>query len=244
MRGGLLSDLDDEDWIDHRRISFGFTKLLAGAYGSLAEDCDPVVLRVEWQTRLTAERTSPFLGQFLAMGPSTVPSHLSPAGVDFEMWPKDADISGVWFECTTVWVDRASQWRLIHLADAFSAFLDDRFDAAVLPAAIAVETAAHDVLESASANRPELTPRDARMQELVDELLPKLASATGYPPLPAIITDELTDLRQYRNNFAHSGRIDRDRRGRQKDRPDQPAQARILTAALFAIEYTQLLANR
>lgn len=241
VRGQLLSCLTDADWVSHRRINVGFAKLLQGTYAGLAKDCDPAVLRVEWHTRPAQERAEPFPGRFHAVVPPTLPSLLSPAGVVLEMWPKDADIDGVWFECTTVWVDRASEWRLVHLADAFSAFLDDHFDAAVLPATIAVETAVHDVLETASATHRALRPNQASMQRLVDELLPELAEVSEYPPLPTQVTEELAHLRQYRNNIAHSGRLDRDRRGRTKDPPDHAAQARILTAALLAVEYTQLV---
>ena len=131
VRGGYLSKIEDQDWVRDRRITISFSRLLRGTVASLIPTCDPSVLRVDWRTQLAATRSEPFAGRFSVLGTRTIPDRLDSKGVVLEMWPKDADVEGVWFECACVWVDRASEWRLVHLADAFSAHMDGFFADAV-----------------------------------------------------------------------------------------------------------------
>jgi hypothetical protein len=127
----------------------------------------------------------------------------------------------------------------LHLIDAARAYDESRFDAVVVPACIAVESALGPVLNAwvsgfcSADNAKRFLDEGATYSHQLNVLIPIAARMANVDPLADDIRGLLNRLRKARNDIAH--------RGRPEKPVDQDAAADFLAAAVFGYHYCAFL---
>ena len=126
-----------------------------------------------------------------------------------------------------------------NLVQALEAYSINKFDSAIVPANVAVESRLASLLQEyysrfASQNRIEdfLTNRATYSYQL-NVLLPVMTHYLNFPNLPNHIVAELNKLRNMRNNIAHKGKLAK--------RLDKSDCARLVCASIFGFGFVELL---
>ncbi len=126
------------------------------------------------------------------------------------------------------------------LVSAFEAYVNEKYEAAIVPANVAVEANLskfmYDYLthHGVGGERADSFLIDAATySHQLNVLLPLIASLTGLPKLSDQLRGRLNRLRGARNDIAHHGET--------KKPLDKRGIAELLTAALFGLRYVQLL---
>lgn len=141
---------------------------------------------------------------------------------------------------TVTWIHHTSDDESWHnLVRAFRDYVDGRYEAAVIPANVAVEsilsrTMAEFLKKNASRDNVERFLEDgAKYGHQLNVLLPNILSFTKAPPLPEHIRGGLNRLRKLRNQLAHEGKLS------EKLKKDEVAE--LLCASLFGFHYLKLI---
>ncbi|WP_124551098.1 hypothetical protein [Burkholderia sp. Bp9015] len=128
------------------------------------------------------------------------------------------------------------------LVNAFEAYVNDDYDAAIVPANVAVEANLSKFMyefltcQGIARKRTESFLSDAATySHQLNVLLPLVTSLTGLPKLSDDIRGRLNTLRGLRNEIAHHGRTEKPL--------TKDTVADLLTASLFGLRYVQLLTN-
>lgn len=134
------------------------------------------------------------------------------------------------------WVESSSDdiaW--LNLVSAYDYFVDRKFDAAIIPANVAVESRlfryCQTILSSSASHgrTKEFLESKATYSYQLNILLPHFVKIAGRKPLDPRIVGHLNTLRQKRNEAAHEGRCD--------PPLTKDIAAELLTAALFGFHY-------
>lgn len=126
------------------------------------------------------------------------------------------------------------------LVSAFEAYVAEKYDAAIIPANVAVESALSRFMSSYLVNHKvsksradEFLVSAATYSHQLNVLLPLVTSLSGLPVLSDQIRGALNLLRDLRNQIAHHGAT--------KKPLTKQVVAEVLTASLFGLRYVQLL---
>lgn len=126
-----------------------------------------------------------------------------------------------------------------NLIQAFEAYSIGKFNSAIIPANVAVESKLNQVLrlhlnKVASVDRvAEFLDTRATYSYQLNILLPLITTHLGYPKMPNHIRGFLNTLRDLRNDIAHKGKLER--------QLDKRQSAELLCAAVFGLGYINLL---
>lgn len=126
-----------------------------------------------------------------------------------------------------------------NLVNAFVAYANDQYEAAIVPANIAMESALSKFLDGylsrfAGKERVEnFLDNAATYSHQLNVMIPLLTSLVQLTKLPDDIRGLLNRLRDYRNQMVHSGKLDK--------LLSKDDVADVLCAALFGFRYIQLL---
>jgi hypothetical protein len=125
---------------------------------------------------------------------------------------------------------------LIQAAEAYSI---EKYSSFIIPANVAVEAKLNEVMRGhlskfASTDRvDDFLETRATYSYQLNVLLPMLTSYIKFPSIPDHIRGSLNTLREFRNDIAHRGSIERVL--------DRQTSARMLCAAIFGLGYVNLL---
>ncbi|WNG58534.1 hypothetical protein F0U59_30165 [Archangium gephyra] len=124
--------------------------------------------------------------------------------------------------------------------DALDAYSSSRFNAAIIPANVAVELTLAQVMTKALVARgigkkrtEDFLKSDATYSHQLNILLPVLFGGANHPVLDEQIVGKLNRLRSLRNQIAHSGKTD--------EPLTRTEVADCIAAALFGLRYLQML---
>lgn len=167
--------------------------------------------------------------------------HIIPPALTLYPMPyREEEASETVILASVTWVPRSpgdEAWR--NLIDAFHAYAGRRYEAAIVPANVAVESRLSQLLGTflgrvAGKDRVEaFLETGATYSYQLNVVLPALLSFTKAPQLPAHIRGSLNRLRDLRNDLAHEGHLESP-----LERDDV---ARLLCAALFGFHYLNLV---
>ncbi len=139
-----------------------------------------------------------------------------------------------------VWVNTSfTEESWLNLVQAFSAYSNDMFASAIIPANVAIESRLIRVLNDyigkfASKEKvEEFLEGRATYSYQLNVLLPLITHLTNFPKLPDHIRGFLNKLRDHRNDLAHKGKLDSD--------IDKSLCAKLLCASVFGFGYVELL---
>jgi len=163
--------------------------------------------------------------------PHTIRLYGVPSGNPTESTP--VDVLVCWVPSTSA----EEPWR--NVVEAFEAYSIQRFEAAIIPANVAVESRLtkvfHDLLlHFASKERiVDFLQTKATYSYQLNVLLPLVTHYVGFPNLPEHVRGHLNNLRDLRNEIAHKGKLD--------SPVDSSSCAKLLCASLVGFAYIQLL---
>lgn len=145
------------------------------------------------------------------------------------------DISITWLECKD---DNIAKSNLIQ---AFEAYSNKSYVEAILPANIAVEYELLKLLNNfmrkhvGKKQTEDFLKNTATYSSQINIVLPLIISILNLPPLPNNIRGLVNKLRKYRNQIAHSGKLDKS--------ITKNEISDSLCAAVFSVEYISLMNN-
>ena len=170
--------------------------------------------------------------------------HLVPTEVN--LWPRPSGAHATAASEVAIfltWVrysEDEHSWQSI--VDAFEAFGQSRYDAAIVPANVAVELELSSLILSVlepvvgKGQAEDFVDGGVPYSHQLNVLMPLIASTNHLGLLPDHIRGSLNRLRKLRNDVAHSGRA--------AERLERNEVAELLCAALFGFRYLQIIRSR